>query len=188
MTTDAKVIVDQLSAVTGAPFVVAEPGRSRLVLQRKAKWFVSFADLAYVEQTRYLSAAWGDDHGAIWLESSEIADMIALVEREYGEKGAASMPDVKPGIPPPDRTPKEVIGFPRVVKLLRVYDEIVARLSKEHGVELRMLYDGGVGVTTVRIGAKIGSPSSDLQTLTQQTGSTAKALKEAYDCVLEVKS
>jgi hypothetical protein len=184
---NASDVKDILTSMTGAPFKVTDPAPNRLLLRQNYAWFVANLDLAYLDRTAHLDRAWEDRHGAMWLETSEIADMIALVEREYGEKGATSMPDVKVGTPPTGGIPEEVMAYPRVVKLLRVYEDVVARLSKEHGVELKMLYDGGVGVTTVRIGAKIGSPSTDAETLRQQIGGTAKVLEEAYGRVMETK-
>jgi hypothetical protein len=176
---------DILASVTGAPFRITEPRPNRLLLRQNSVWFVANLDIAYLDKSAHLDRAWQDKQGAVWLETSKVADMVALVEHAYGERGAASMPDVKPGIPPTRGIPKEVKGYPRVIRLLRAYDVTLARLSKEYGVELRTFYDGGVGVTTVRIGAKIESPSSDVETLRQQIAATEKVLKEAYRCILK---
>lgn len=185
--TDVAEIRDMLASITGAPFRIAEPGPSRLLLKKNSVWFVANLDLAYVGKSAHLDRAWGDRAGAIWLETAEVADMIELVEREYGEKGAAKMPDVKPGVAPTGGIPEEVMAYPRIVKLLYTYDGILARLSEEHGVELKTLYDGGVGVTTVRIGARLSSVEGEKETLREQVTSAAKVLKEAYDAVLQAK-
>jgi len=186
--TNAENVRDVLASITNAPFRITEPGPSRLLLRQNSVWFVANLDLAYLDRTAHLDRAWEDKRGVIWLETSEVADMITLVEREYGEKGAASMPDAKPGIAPTGEIPEEVMGYPRVVMLLRTYESIVTRLSKKHGIELKMLYDGGVGVTTVRIGARMNSVSDEKEDLRQRIMAIARVLKEAYNAVIDAKA
>lgn len=187
MTSETSTMCKMLGEITGTPFTVEAPQENRLLLGNRALWFVWCPDIAYSLETGPLKAAWKDKNENLWLETSKIADMIALVEHHYGEKGVHVMPDVKPGATPTGEIPEEVMGYPRVVKLLRSYQDIGERLSKKHGVELKMLYDGGVGVTTVRIGAKIGSPSDDLTILRKQIIDAAKVLSEAYDAVLDAR-
>ena len=62
----------------------------------------------------------------------------------------------------------------------------LAEASRKTGVPLRALYDGGTGVTTLRIGARIDSPGTDEDTLRRQITTTAKALREAYEEVTSV--
>lgn len=188
MTTDAEIVRDQLSATTGAPFVIAEPGVSRGLVRKESVWFVTFADLTHVEQTGHLSVAWKDRQGNIWFETSEIADMIALVERKYGEKGAANMPDAVGGVSAVQSIPKEVAGFPRVVNLLKQYERIVSKVGKRNGVDVRLLYDGSAGLTTVRIAVPSTSfDSYDVTETRDVVESVSRTLREAYDSVLEAK-
>jgi len=188
MMNDAETVRDVLSSITGAPFEITLPGRNRLLLRREAVWFVACLDLAYVEKTAHLDRAWKDKEDIIWFESSELADVSRLVEHEYGEKGAVSMPDPEIGVPPPQTIPKEVAGFPRVVSILKRYERIVSEVSKRSGVPLKLLYDGGAGLTTVRIAVPTTSFNSCHENETRQVvKSVAKALREAYERVFEVK-
>ena len=186
--TSAEKVRDVLTSITGAPFSITEPGPHRLLLRQNSVWFVANLDLAYLDRTAYLDRAWEDRQGALWLETSEIADMIALVEREYGEKGAAEMPDVKPGVTPSGGIPDEVTGYPRVVSLLREYDRIATEVGTRNGVELKLLYDGGVGVTTVRIGGRVPAVPSSGEAMKETVESVAKALREAYERVVSAEA
>jgi len=183
MTNEIEVVRETISSVTGAPFRVDEIRENRLLLKKQAVWFVWCGDFAYADEVDSLKAAWKNRAGDIWLETSEIADMIALVEREYGEKGTARMPDLEPGIPPSGEIPEEVVGYPRVVSVLKECQRKLAELMKKTGVELKPLYDGGVGVTTLRIGARVGPGGVDSETLQRQVMATAEVLKNAYDLV-----
>lgn len=180
---EIEVVRDVLSETTGAPFRIDSVRENRLLLKNQADWLVWCGDFAYVERTRPLKAAWKNKDGHVWLETSEIADMIALVQRYYGEKGVGTMPEVKPGVPT-GGFPEEVMGYPQVVDTLRRYQDTVSRVSKEHGVELKLLYDGGVGVTTVRIGARMDD-NENPEALKGSIKRVASALREAYDEVLE---
>lgn len=91
------------------------------------------------------------------------------------------MPDVKRGVTPSGQIPDEVARFPNVVSTLKTCESKVVGVSKKTGVHLEILYDGGAGVTTFRIGTKIDSPSSDAEALKHQIANTASALREAYD-------
>ena len=184
---ETQTVQELLSSTTGAPFRVDRIRENRLLLRKNAVWFVWCGDFAYAVRTKSLKAAWKDKEGGIWLESSEVADMIALVEHIYGERGIHTMPDLQAGIPPSGELPEEVLTYPNVVKLLRAYEDVVAEAAKAYNVELKLLYDGGTGVTTVRIGARIASPVPDEGRLWKQIVKTAAVLKEVYRDVLEVK-
>lgn len=187
MTKDAEVVSDALSWITKAPFEIAEPGRNRLLLQKEATWFVACLDLAYVEKTGHLDRAWKDRKGLIWFETSEIADMIRLVENLYGENGATKMTDAEVGKPPAQTIPKEVIEFTDVVNLLNEYQRIVSKIGKRNGVDLRLLYDGGAGLTTVRIAFPTSFNSDDVTETREVVEQVSGILREAYNQVLEAK-
>jgi hypothetical protein len=188
MTTEAEIVRDALSVATGAPFKIAEPSPSRGLVRKQSVWFVTFADLAYVNQTGHLSTAWKDKKGGIWFETSEIWDMIALVERLYGEKGAASMPDPAIGELPDQSMPKEVAGFSRVVELLKKYAQVLSEVEKRRGLNLRLLYDGGSGLTTVRIATAASFDPHDESEAREVVERVSGVLREAYDLVLEAGS
>lgn len=189
MISDVENVRNVLSSFTKAPFRVTDPESDRLRLRENATWEVACLDLAYAEQTAHLDKAWKDKDGLIWFETTDIADMIGLVEREYGEKGVTRMPDAEVGVPPPQTVPKEVAGFPRVVRVLERYEKIVADINKMRGVSLRLLYDGGAGLTTVRIAIPATNFNEYGWSDTQITvESVSKILKEAYEAVLAVKS
>jgi len=187
MIPEASLMGDILGKITGAPFVIDKPQDNRLILRDRALWFVWCSDIAFSHQTGPLKAAWKDKEG-IWLETAKVADMIALVEREYGEKGASKMPDVKPGVAPSGGIPDEVTGYPRVVSLLREYDRIATEVGTRNGVELKLLYDGGVGVTTVRIGGRVPAVPSSGEAMKETVESVAKALREAYERVVSAEA
>ena len=184
MTIDAETVRSKLTALTGAAFVVSEPGPNRMLVKKNARWFVTYADLADVEKTGHLSAAWLDKEGALWFETSEITDMTRLVEKQYGEKGATSMPVPEKGIPPEQSIPEEVTGFPSVVKLLKEYEEITARVVGDSGAKL--LYDGGDGVTSVRIAIPTTNYREENE-ISNVIEFVSGFLKRAYDAVLEVR-
>ncbi len=186
MTSESSVISDLLGHITGAPFAIDDPQENRLLLGKQALWFIWCSDMAYSYETRALKAAWKGRDGRIWLETSKIADMIELVERRYGQASLVRMPDGKPGVAPSGRLPDEVTNFPGIVNLLKDCEKKVAEVSEKTGIEAKVLYDGGEGVTTFRIGAKIESPSADEEVLRRQIITTAKVLKEAYDSVLQI--
>lgn len=187
MTSEIDVVIDAVSSITKAPFKEREIGESRLLLRGQALWFVWCDDFSYIKEVRPLRGAWKSKDGSIWLETAEVADMIALVEREYGEKEARRMSDIEPGVAPSGKMPDEIAGYPRIVHLLKKCQREVVEMSKKAGIQMKVLYDGGTGVTTLRIGARIDSPSDDEETLRQQIIATARVLKEAYDAVLEAR-
>jgi hypothetical protein len=182
-----RALITALEEITGAPFEVERPQENRVLLGKLATHFVWCSDIAYSKETGPLKAAWKANNGDVWLETSKIGDMIALVEHAYGEKGVHSIPIASPGVIPSGNIPEEVAGFPKVVKLLRAYEDVVSKISKRYGVELKMLYDGGAGVSTVRVGARI-SPVPDQKEMEEAIVRTAKVLKEAYDGVMDVES
>ena len=175
-----------VGSLTGAPFVTGEVRGSRLRLLQQAQWFVWCDDIAYARQVGTLYAAWKHKYGTVWLETSDIADMIELVEREYGEKGSEAMPDAEKGVAPKEGMPDEVAKFPKVVEMLKASEAVVADRSKRTGVHMELLWDGGSGVTTFRIGARIDSPSTEEGTLRRQIADTAKILKDAYGEVRQI--
>jgi len=179
-------VKDWMHSLMGAPFEIGEVRGSRLRLRQQAEWFVWCSDLAYARQVGPLEAAWKHKDGTIWLETAEIADMIELVEREYGEKGIHVMPDAEKGVAPSGGIPDEVAKFPKVVDMLKASETGVAERSKRTGVHMEILYDGGSGVTTFRIGARIDSPSTEAEALRRQIAYTAKVLKDTYNEVRHV--
>lgn len=186
MTNESEIVRDWIHILMGAPYVIAKVPPSRLKLQLEAEWLVWCGDIFYARQVGPLDAAWKHKDGTIWLETAEIADMIELVEREYGEKGSEVMPDAEKGVAPKEGIPDEVAKFPKVVDMLKASETIVAERSKRTGVHLEILYDGGSGVTTFRIGARIDSPSSEEEGLRRKIADTAMVLKDAYDEVRKI--
>jgi hypothetical protein len=70
--------------------------------------------------------------------------------------------------------------------MLKQCERRVSEISDKSGIPLKILYDGGAGVTTFRIGAKIVSPPSDEEALRLRFLMTAVVLKEAYNAVADV--
>lgn len=186
MTAESEVVRDLLSSITGVPFRIDEPKENRLLLRKRAVWFVWATSITHSRLIGPLKAAWKDADGSIWLETSKIADMVELVERRYGQASLVRMPDGTPGVAPSGMLPDEVANFPQVVKLLKECERIVAEISEKTGMQVKVLYDGGEGVTTFRIGARIDTPGSDEEALRQRVVATAKLLKEAYVDVREL--
>jgi hypothetical protein len=185
MTSDAENVRGLLASVTCAPFEIITPGKHRLLLQREARWLVACVDLEYIEKTAHLDRAWRDKEGIIWFETAEIADMTRLVEDLYGERAAASMPDPAIGELPDQSMPREVTGFPKVVELLKKYAQVLSEVGKKSGLNLRLLYDGGSGLTTVRIAVPTSFHSYDESETREVVEQVSKVLMEAYDQVLE---
>lgn len=181
MMNEPEVVKDWVRNLMGAPFEIDEAPASRLRLREQAMWLVRCRDLVYHRQVGSLEAAWKHKDGTIWLETAEIADMIELVEREYGEKGIHIMPDAEKGVAPKEGIPDEVAKFPKVVDMLKASETVVARSSKATGVHLEILYDGGSGVTTFRIGARIDSPPKEPEALRRQIADTAMVLRDVYN-------
>jgi hypothetical protein len=175
-----------LNTISTIKFRTNRPGEDRLVLKQDAMWFVWSTDIKHPRVIGPLKAAWGGRDGGIWLETSEVDDMMSLVEREYGEKGVHRMPDAGRGVPPGGGIPDEVMKFPVVVTMLHNCEKRVAEISEEAGIPLKILYDGGAGVTTFRIGAKIESPPADEEALKLKMIMTAAVLKEAHHAVLRI--
>jgi hypothetical protein len=180
------VVRDIMNSISTVEFRIDQPGENRLLLRQRAVWFVWSTDIKNPRVIGPLKAAWKDRDGGIWLETSKIVDMISLVEREYGEKGIHVMPDAKQGAAPSEGIPAEVEKFPRVVSLLEACEKRVSDMSEESGIPLKVLFDGGEGVTTFRIGAKIESPPTDTEALKLKILMVASVLKEAYKAVLDI--
>lgn len=180
MNSEGEVVRDVLNSISTIKFRIDEPGEDRLRLRQLAIWFVWSTEIKNLRAVGPLKAAWKDRDGSIWLETSEIDDMMSLVEREYGEKGIHEMPEVERGVAPTGRLPAEVAKFPRVVSILEECEKRVAALSEKAGIPMKILYDGGAGVTTFRIGAKMVSPPREAQALRERMVKTVKVLREAY--------
>lgn len=181
-----EIVRDVLSSIGTIKFRIDEPGENRLLLRQRAAWFVWSTDIKNPRAIGPLKGAWMDNDGSVWLETSKVDDMMSLVEREYGEKGVHVMPDAARGAAPSGDSPDEVSKFPWVVEMLKECEKRVAEISAESGVPLKVLYDGGAGVTTFRIGAKMVSPPSEVQALRERILATARVLKEAYRAVSDV--
>jgi hypothetical protein len=93
------------------------------------------------------------------------------------------MPDAERGTAPSDLIPAEVVKFPRVVSMLKSCKKRVTEMSEKSGIPLKVLYDGGDGVTDFRIGAKIESPPADVEALKLKMIMVAMVLKETYKAV-----
>ncbi len=186
MKSEADTARDILNAISTIEFRTDEPGENRLLLKQRAVWFVRSSAAKTPRIIGPLKATWKDREGNIWLETSKVDDMMSLVEREYGEKGIHVMPDAERGAPPSGEIPEEVSRFPRVISILKQCESRVAEISDKSDVPLRVLYDGGAGVTTFRIGAEIISPPTDKEALKLRFLTAAVVLKEAYNEVARI--
>jgi hypothetical protein len=175
-----------MNSVSAVRFTVADPGKNRLLLGQKAQWVLWSTDLKEPHNIGPLKAIWKDKGGAIWLETAKIDDMMSLVEREYGEKGVHEFPYIEEGKAPSGDFPDEIAKFPRVVTMLKECEKRVAEISERTGVRLKIIYDGGTGVTTFRIGAKITDAPTDMFILRQVILPIAQVLREAHDAVVRV--
>jgi hypothetical protein len=186
MSSLAEVVQDVLNKHSTVAFVADHPRENRLVLKQHALWFVSAASLKEPRVVGPMRAAWEDRDGGIWLETSEIDDMMSLVEREYGEKGVHEMLSAGTHPPPTGDLPVEVTRFSAVVNMLRSCERKVAQISEKSGVPLKILYDGGEELGTFRIGAKIGFPPADQEALKLKMVMAASVLKEAHNEVVDI--
>ena len=186
MNSESGVVRDVLNSISTIRFRIDEPGEDRLHLKRQAVWFVWSTEIKNPRAVGPLKAAWKDRDGSVWLETAEIDDMMSLVEREYGQKGIHVMPDAERGVAPSGRIPDEVAEFPRVVSILEECERRLAEISKKTEIPMKILYDGGAGVTTFRIGAKMVSPPKEAEALQARIVETAKALKDAHKEVTDV--
>jgi hypothetical protein len=184
MKQQGEVVRDILNSISTIEFRTDQPGENRLLLRQRAVWFVWSTDIKNPRVIGPLKAAWKDRDGGIWLETSKIDDMMSLVEREYGEKGIHVMPDAERGAAPSEGIPAEVAKFPRVVSTLEACEKRVADMSEESGIPMKILFDGGAGVTTFRIGAKIETPPAGEEGLKLKIVMVAAVLKQAYKAVL----
>ena len=180
MNSEAEVIRDVLNRHSTIEFRVDQPGENRLLLKQRAEWFVWSTDFKEPRIIGPLKAAWGDKDGSIWLETSEIDDMMSLVEREYWEKGVHRMLSAEPHPPPTGDLPVEILKFPAVVNMLRSCEKRMAEMSGKSGVALKILYDGDEELGTFRIGAKIESPPANQEALKLKMIMVASVLKEAH--------
>jgi hypothetical protein len=180
MNPESDLVRDVLNSICTIEFRTDEPGEDRLLLRQRAKWFVWSTAFKTPRVIGPLKAAWKDSDGNIWLETKEVDDMMSLVEDLYGEKGIHGMPDAERGIAPSGEIPDEVYNFLRVVSILKDCESRIAEISAKSGVPLKILYDGGAGVTTFRIGAQVVSPPSDKEALRLRFLMVASVLKEAY--------
>lgn len=183
---EKELVRDLVALITGVSFRVERPQENRLRLRQQAEWLVWGSSIKHAFSVRALTGAWKDRGGSLWLETSKIDDMTSLVERKYSEEGVRDLPDTTRGIAPTGKIPDEVVRFPKVVDILKECERKVAEVSTTTGVHLEILYDGGAGLTTFRIGARIDSPTSDAETLRRQITEAAEALKQAYNQVRKV--
>ncbi|MDG7009038.1 MAG: hypothetical protein JRN06_12570 [Nitrososphaerota archaeon] len=186
MTSESESIRDILNSITTIKFTIDQPGSNRLLLGQQAVWLVQSPDRKDPRNIGPLKAVWKDRGGAIWLETSKIDDVMSLVEREYGEKGVHRFPYIERGVAPSGDFPDEIAKFPRVVTMLKECEKRVAEISERTGVKLRIIYDGGTGVTTFRIGAKIADAPTDMNILRQVILPISQVLKEGHDAVVKV--
>ena len=186
MISESDAVRDMMNSISTIRFTVAEPKETRLRLEQQAAWLVLSMDRKEPRNIGPLKAIWKDREGAIWLETVEIDDMMSLVEREYGEKGVHRFPYVERGVAPRGDLPDEVAKFPRVVTMLKECEERVAEISERTGVRLKIIYDGGTGVATFRIGAKIADAPTDMSILRQVILPIAQVLREAHNVVVKV--
>ncbi len=187
MSLGADNVRDALASVTGAPFQIGKPGPNRLLVRTKAKWFVISWDIGYAKKTVHLKAAWKDKEGRIWFETSKLADMAQLVESEYGQDGAELMPDPKVGVPPPQRIPHELADFPLAAQRLKMFDAVVSEVAQRNGVAMKLLYDGGAGITVVRVVATLQFDEDNPVEIRKAVEQALGALAEAYEKCLASK-
>ena len=186
MNSESEVVRDILKSRSRIEFRIDEPGKDRLLLKQRAVWFVWSTSMKDPYVMGPLKAAWKDQDGSVWLETSRLDDMMSLVEREYGEKGVHKMFSAEPIPPPTGHLPTEVTPFPVVVSMLKRCEKRVAELSEKSGIQLKILYDGGEEYSTFRIGARIESPPADQEGLELKIIMAATVLKVAHKEVVNI--
>ena len=65
-------------------------------------------------------------------------------------------------------------------------ERIIAERSKMTGVHMEVLYEGGPGVSTFRIDARIDPPATDAEALRHQIADTSMVLRDAYNEVRKI--
>ncbi len=185
MTSESDAIIDVMNSISAVKFAISEPKKTRLHLKQQASWVIQSTSRKEPPEIGPLKAVWKDKEGAIWLEIVGIDDTMSLVERDYGEEGVRRFPYIEEGKAPTGDFPEEVAEFPLVVAMLKECEKCIAEISARTSVELKMIYDGGTGTTSFRVGAVIDAPT-DMRVFRQDVLMIAQVLKEAHDAVVKV--
>ncbi len=185
METEAEIAREVLSELNKAPYTITPPRLERHI-SGKPKWFVSCLDAAFHAKTRHAKSVWADTHGEVWIDSADLGNTTDWVEDFYGEKGAVrsmeidyrnlSMADIQ----------SRLESFTKVLDLIGAWVGISKQVQQNSGVEVELLSDGGNGVAWFFLRARVNRNSE--KSLGNSIGRTSKALKKAYDIMLERKN
>ena len=181
---EVDTVVEVLSRLTGASFVVADSSDIQAKLPRP-KWVVRCTDMRQGRRIPYVNEAWKQKDGSLWLASLPLGDTIDWIEVAYGEEAAARSLDVNYS----DFGKKEFQSefgreYPLVYQRILTYAEIATHVSKARNVNLELRNSGSKGIVVFSFASKI--KVSDSSPLEKKIGRSVEALKEAYTQAMEI--
>jgi hypothetical protein len=177
-----------LCELTGAPYKVTSPRPESYVRQNKPKWYVTCLDGAHYEETVHAETVWSDGEGRTWIDSGLLGSTTNWVEDEYGEKGAVKAMDFDYRNLSVEEVQARLKEFPKVFERIETCKQALRDVSQKSGVQMEMICEGKQSVAWFLFRARVDSGGSGRMKLEDGLRSATKALKEAYDSVLEVRT
>jgi hypothetical protein len=178
-----------MSVFTGASFEIMEPRPGFPPDGLSVRWFIMAPELEGMARTAHANAVWEDNDGNIWIESTSLGDTTDWIEEAYGEQGGINV--VKMDLRNfAEETVKRSFAekFPVIDERLRRYEAMLARVSSERGASLQIRYDGGEGIVSFYMDARIKGSGLALEQKLEKIALNVKALKEARERIAEYQS
>jgi hypothetical protein len=185
---EVKQIRDAISKSTNARYEILSPEENYPPDSASVSWYMAIQDLKQSRSVPHSAAIW-ENRGLITVESGSIGNTNDWIEESYGEEAVYPLLDMNLTDFGNPRFRKEFLKpFPSIQQRLDSYDDILKRVSKKHGMELTIRYDGGKGLAVFYLDAIVKMEKKSLRLEIKRIEKAIEGLKDAYEQIASVEN
>jgi hypothetical protein len=182
--TEVEEIRDAISRLTGAKFELRNVSDIAPRFGHPI-WFMRCREIMQANKIPYVNVLWREG-GTIQIESLTLGNTSQWIEEIYGEEAVYPVLDMNlTDFGSQGFRKKFLKPFPSIQQRLDSYDDILKQVSKKHGTELTIRYDGGKGLAvfyldgTVKVGKSV-------RLVIENVEKVVGALRDAYEQIAEM--
>jgi hypothetical protein len=176
---EAEGVRDTISKLTGAKFEIREAENLPERFGHPV-WFMRCREITQANKIPHVNSLWRED-GNILIESLTLGNTSQWIEENYGEEAVYPVLDTDiTDFANPQFRKEFLRPFPAIQQRLDSYDMILKRVSKKHGTELAIRYDGGKGLAVFYLDATVKSDEKNTRLIIKRLEKAIRALREAY--------
>jgi len=184
--TEAELVREVVSGVTGAKFEVVSPPPG-FPFPKGLEWLVRCRSLPDIKKVPYLNTVWREADGPVWLESLVLGDSVDWIGLAYGPEMADESLNLDYARMD-DAAFKAELGkrFPLVLERLERYSGIAARVSAKTKTHLEIRRAGSGGMIVFTLAARMNVTRPSRASLLRRVRGNVGALRVAYSEILEL--